>query len=274
MTTQTYESKAKQRREELKTISNPLKPLVLEGAYETLNAAIIEEVYKKDGNTVFKTFEQWKKDGFSIAKGSQAFVVWGKPRQIGNKETKEGEEDEKNEFFPICYLFSNKQVYKRTEEPTSSEVREEEVLYKTFHEIEVKYNPGRSISMPETLRGSKDAQDALRPLFEEFIQHREAFAILLLNQANRILGFATISTGGICGTVADPRIIFQHALMGNACGIILCHNHPSGSLKPSSADINLTKKLKEGAELLDMRILDHIILTESSYASFADEGWM
>jgi DNA repair protein RadC len=100
----------------------------------------------------------------------------------------------------------------------------------------------------------------------------EVFAVLFLNRANKINHFAIVSEGGITGTVADPRIILKKALEEDAVNIILCHNHPSGSLKPSRADEALTQKIKEAAGLLDIRVLDHIIVSEEGYYSFADEG--
>lgn len=101
---------------------------------------------------------------------------------------------------------------------------------------------------------------------------REVFAVLFLNQANRINHFEVISEGGITGTVADPRIILKKALEENAVNIILCHNHPSGSLKPSRADEQLTQKIKQAAVFFDIKVLDHIIVSEAGYFSFADEG--
>ncbi|HPG12265.1 MAG TPA: DNA repair protein RadC [Chitinophagaceae bacterium] len=101
---------------------------------------------------------------------------------------------------------------------------------------------------------------------------REVFAVLFLNQANRINHFEVISEGGITGTVADPRIILKKALEENAVNIILCHNHPSGSLKPSRADEQLTQKIKQAAVFFDIKVLDHIIVSETGYFSFADEG--
>jgi len=101
---------------------------------------------------------------------------------------------------------------------------------------------------------------------------REVFAVLFLNRANRINHFEIISEGGITGTVADPRIILKKALEEDAVSIILCHNHPSGSLKPSRADEELTAKIKEAARYLDIKVLDHIIVSDSGYYSFADEG--
>lgn len=102
-------------------------------------------------------------------------------------------------------------------------------------------------------------------------QH-EVFAVAYLNQANKVNHFEIISEGGITGTVADPRVILKKALEQNAVQIVLCHNHPSGSLKPSRADEALTKKIKEGGQLLDIHVMDHIIVSEDGYYSFADEG--
>jgi len=101
---------------------------------------------------------------------------------------------------------------------------------------------------------------------------REVFAVIFLNRANRVNHFEIISEGGITGTIADPRVILRKALEEDAVNIILCHNHPSGSLKPSSADKNLTQKIKEAACLLDINVIDHIIVSEDGYFSFADDG--
>ena len=104
------------------------------------------------------------------------------------------------------------------------------------------------------------------------IEFVEQFKVLLLNRANRVLGIYEVSTGGVAGTVADPKLIFVAALKACASSIILSHNHPSGNTKPSAADIQLTKKMKQAGELLDIAVLDHLILTGESYYSFADEG--
>jgi DNA repair protein RadC len=96
--------------------------------------------------------------------------------------------------------------------------------------------------------------------------------VVFLNRSNKINHFEIISQGGITGTVADPRIILRKALEENAVSIILCHNHPSGNLKPSRADEDLTSKIKEAASYFDIRVLDHIIVSEEGYYSFADEG--
>lgn len=100
----------------------------------------------------------------------------------------------------------------------------------------------------------------------------EVFAVLFLNRANKINHFEIISEGGITSTVADPRIILRKALEHDAVNIILCHNHPSGSIKPSQQDRLLTSKLKEAAQLLDILVIDHLIVSDRGYYSFADNG--
>ena len=100
----------------------------------------------------------------------------------------------------------------------------------------------------------------------------EVFAVLFLNRANKINHFEIISKGGMTGTIADPRIILKKALEEDAVSLILCHNHPSGSLRPSRSDEDLTRKIKEAASYFDIKVLDHLIVSEDGYYSFADEG--
>jgi DNA repair protein RadC len=102
----------------------------------------------------------------------------------------------------------------------------------------------------------------------------EIFAVVFLNRANRIIHFEVVSSGGITGTVADPRIILKKALEEEAVGLILCHNHPSGNLRPSRADEELTIKIREAARFFDIRVLDHVIVSHEGYFSFADEGML
>lgn len=118
--------------------------------------------------------------------------------------------------------------------------------------------------------GSGDAFEILKADLLD-IPH-EAFWIILLNRANRVIKKHQISQGGVAGTVADPKIIFKVAVEELASGIILAHNHPSGNLTASQADIDLTKKLKESGRLLDIQVLDHLIIAGKKYFSFADEG--
>ena len=100
----------------------------------------------------------------------------------------------------------------------------------------------------------------------------EEFKVLFLSRSNRVLQLLLVSQGGITGTVADPRLILAAAIKVAACAMILVHNHPSGSLKPSIADEELTTKIKEGARYFDIKVLDHLIITSEGYYSFADEG--
>lgn len=105
----------------------------------------------------------------------------------------------------------------------------------------------------------------------EYHQH-EVFAVVFLNRGNKVMHVEVISKGGMTGTVADPRVILKKALEHNATAIILCHNHPSGNPRPSRADEFVTQKIKSAAELFDIRIMDHIIVAQDGYFSFADEG--
>ena len=119
---------------------------------------------------------------------------------------------------------------------------------------------------------SRDSVEFIRKFYFDDILIYESFFILLLNRNNNTVGWMKVSQGGIAGTVADPKIIGKAIVDNLASHVILCHNHPSGNIRPSQADIDLTKKIKEMAVLLDSHVIDHIILTDESYLSFADEG--
>ncbi|MBK9569375.1 MAG: DNA repair protein RadC [Chitinophagaceae bacterium] len=134
---------------------------------------------------------------------------------------------------------------------------------------------GRRRQASEPLKKSKvtNSSDIAGFLQTKLKDYRhEVFAVLLLNRANKINHFEIVSEGGITGTVADPKVILRKALENDAVNIILCHNHPSGSLLPSRADEQLTSKIKEAARFLDIAVIDHIIVSEEGYYSFADEG--
>lgn len=120
------------------------------------------------------------------------------------------------------------------------------------------------------IRSSNDLAQYLRASIKDY--GYEVFAVVFLNKANKINHFEIVSRGGITGTVADPRIILKKALEEDATSIVLCHNHPSGNLKPSRADEDLTFKIKEAAKYLDIAVMDHIIVSEEGYYSFSDEG--
>jgi DNA repair protein RadC len=122
----------------------------------------------------------------------------------------------------------------------------------------------------ERITSSADAYQAMRPHLLD-LPHEE-FWVILLNRANEVLRKQPISTGGVSGTVADPKIVFKLALEHLASGLILVHNHPSGSLQPSQADQALTRKMKEAGAVLDIPVIDHLIFTERGHFSFRDEG--
>lgn len=122
------------------------------------------------------------------------------------------------------------------------------------------------------MQSSQDVYDIISPFLLD-LKHEEFYAILL-NRANQVIKIHHVSKGGISGTVADPKIIFAEGLARSASGLILVHNHPSGNLKPSNADISLTKKMVKGGQLLDLPVLDHLIFSNAGYYSFADEGMM
>ena len=120
------------------------------------------------------------------------------------------------------------------------------------------------------IKSSRDIAQYLQALLKDY--NYEVFAVVFLNRANKINHFEIISRGGITGTVADPRVILKKALEEDATSIVLSHNHPSGNLQPSRADEELTKKIKEAATYFDIKVIDHIIVSEDGFYSFADEG--
>ncbi len=129
-----------------------------------------------------------------------------------------------------------------------------------------------TISQKKKIMASRDVFE----FFQDVLVGKsyEEFWILMMNQANHIIKKQNISEGGISGTIADPRKIFKFALEHKATAIILCHNHPSGNVKPSGNDIDLTRKMKEAGKVLSIPVLDHIIISDEKYYSFADEGMM
>lgn len=120
------------------------------------------------------------------------------------------------------------------------------------------------------ITSSQDAYNCLYSNMEDL--NYEVFKILLLNRNNRVTRIETISTGGVSGTVVDPKVIFKKALDEQASSIILCHNHPSGNLKPSHQDIQVTKKLVQAGKAIEISVLDHLIISDEGYFSFLDEG--
>ena len=132
-----------------------------------------------------------------------------------------------------------------------------------------------SITSPEerrSINNSKEAYESFLPLIDD--PNKEHFMVAYLNQGNKIIQVERISTGGITNTLADPKVIFKKALLKEATAIMFCHNHPSGIAKPSSDDRQLTQKLIMAGKILDITVLDHIIIGENSYFSFAESGLM
>lgn len=120
------------------------------------------------------------------------------------------------------------------------------------------------------IKSSSDAYRMIAPFLKD-LDH-EQFWILILNKGNKVLGREQVSIGGTDATIVDARIIFRKAIEAKAISIILCHNHPSGTLRPSPADVELTRKLKNAGEVLGLPVLDHLIVTDKGYFSFSDEG--
>ncbi|MEM8765613.1 MAG: JAB domain-containing protein [Bacteroidota bacterium] len=144
----------------------------------------------------------------------------------------------------------------------------------TINEIEVSYRHEIPASLWKKIRSSADAAEVL---FEHWdkgtIGLQESFKVVLLNNGNRVKGIYEISRGGITGTMVDLRILFAVILKSLTVGILLCHNHPSGTLKPSANDKSITKKIQNASKLFDIQVLDHIILApDGTYYSFADDG--
>lgn len=134
---------------------------------------------------------------------------------------------------------------------------------------------GRRRKLAETpevpqIKCSKDVSDIFQPLLSD-LAHEE-FWILFLNRSNRVINRMKLSQGGISGTVTDVRLVMKRAIEYLASGIILCHNHPSGNLNPSESDSNITRKIKEAGNLMDIQLLDHLIISDKDYYSFADNG--
>lgn len=144
--------------------------------------------------------------------------------------------------------------------------------YFQVSEIKVSYKDKVKASERAKIGASKDAANIMTAVFADCMQHHEEFYAMFLNRSNKVLGISCISKGGVAGTVVDVKIILQTALKTNSTSLIISHNHPGGNLNASKADINITEKLKNACKILDLCLLDHLIITEEGYLSFADEG--
>lgn len=144
----------------------------------------------------------------------------------------------------------------------------------TIDEVRLVYRTKVKASERLQVKCSKDAFDIFMENWDQdSIEHIEEFKLMLMTRSNKVLGIASISKGGISGTVTDVRIILQLAIKANASGIIVCHNHPSGNSQPSETDSKLTHKIKDAGMIMDIQLLDHLIITpDDSFYSFADNG--
>ncbi len=124
----------------------------------------------------------------------------------------------------------------------------------------------------EQITCARDAYKILYPLLADL--NHEEFWILLMGQSNKVLGTHLVSKGGMAATIADPRVLFKIAIEHNAASVILAHNHPSGSLKPSHEDVNLTKKMVAAGKILEIKVSDHLIISDNGYFSFGDEDML
>ena len=140
----------------------------------------------------------------------------------------------------------------------------------TISEYSLKYS--KSEIQKTKVTTSESASNVIRKFYFDDINIYESFFILLLNSQNNTTGFAKISQGGTAGTVVDIKIIAKYAVDSLSPNVIICHNHPSGNKQPSDADLNITRRIKDALLLLDIKLIDHIIITENDYYSFADNG--
>ena len=149
----------------------------------------------------------------------------------------------------------------------------EKVNLTSIAEVKLSYKSKVKPSDRPKVSSSQEAYELFIQYWNESITHIESMKIILLNRASRVLGIADLSTGGTNGCLLDLKIVFQYAIKANASSIILAHNHPSGNLKPSDADLSITRKVNDAARLLDIQLLDHLILSpEDNYYSLSDEG--
>jgi len=150
----------------------------------------------------------------------------------------------------------------------------ENLFLSNIAEVKISYSTQVKASERRSITSSRDAYEILRMFWDiDTIEYVESMKVILLNRANKVLGIANLSTGGTSGCILDAKTVFQYALKTNSSSILLAHSHPSGNIKPSEQDLLITSKIKEGAKLLDLALLDHLIITaHDGYYSMADEG--
>jgi DNA repair protein RadC len=141
------------------------------------------------------------------------------------------------------------------------------------NEVKLSYRTKQKASERPKVTNSQTVYELLLKCFDsDTIELKESFKVLLLNRAQKVLGIMNVSDGGLTGTVVDTRLIMQSAILSNASGLIMAHNHPSGGLIPSAQDSFITNRVKKACELFEIQLLDHLIISPESFYSFADEG--
>ena len=258
-------SKLAVKRESLIEVSRMARSLRSEEAIDgTINYVLLNYIYDTGDANEFKTFEEWQAIGYGVRKGVKAFITWGKPRKRVNKRGKE------MTYFPVRHLFSDKQVY-RMKEGNMTGITAERGNF--VGEIKVSFVKSRKVKYRDV-----STSDRVANVFSELwesnqIEYRESIYVLALNNNYDVLGYAKLFEGGLNASIVDERVIFQLLLNANASGFIIAHNHPSGSIKPSNEDMKMTKRLKQCADLMDIKFLDHLIMTgDKAYFSFSDNG--
>lgn len=141
-----------------------------------------------------------------------------------------------------------------------------------FPTVKLSYTYGAPITEQPLLIHSQLIREFIEPVFDDFMEHYEEFHIILLNHGMRVLGHCPIGRGGLNSCIADARLVLQAAILSNSSLVVLVHNHPSGNLRPSEADRNLTQKLSQALQLVNIKVIDHLILSRDGYYSFADNG--
>ena len=261
-----YSGKLVMKREALVKASKVARSLKsLEEIDGTINYVLLNYIYETGDANEFKTFDEWKIDGYGVRKGEKAFIAWGKPRE---RVTKGGKE---LKYFPVIHLFSDKQVYRiKTGNVMESSITRGDRVgeFKVFYvrDKDIKY---KHINSPGQM-----AEVFTRVWDQNEIEYRESVYVLALNNNCDVLGYSKLFEGGITSTVVDERMIFQFLLGMNATAFVIAHNHPSGKLHPSNEDIKLTRNIKKCADIMRMAFVDHLIITRDKecYYSFSDNG--
>jgi len=252
----------------------------------TLNQTIVSIYMEQTGAKEFKTIGEWNRQGRRIRKGEKAFPIWGAAEKATiQKRLLDRGEDAAHWYtlWPIAYLYHEGQTHTPEQANKMDMVALEPVeIYgkpertnnpNVVAEVKLSYIP--TLDNLVQIGSSKDAAAYIgASIFDPAtIAHHETMYALMLNRANKCFAYYKASEGGVSATVLDVRMVFQAAILSNASAIILSHNHPSGNNTPSPSDTAITQKVKTIGEAMDIKLLDHIIMTpDKAFYSFADEG--